>query len=105
MGLFCQSQNYLGKDTHRNKKQAVKTIHYDWSSLTHIDIRNKYIVTVRNNLESLQETFKKDSPNEEYEKFIVHVEVAAAAECIATKPRAKLRVLWGSLAVRKKQNN
>ena len=39
--------------------------------------------------------------NDKYEKFVnAHLEVAA--ECIPTKQRAKLRVLWETLVVRKK---
>ena len=33
---------------HRNKKQPVKASQYDWSSLADRDIRNQYIVTVKN---------------------------------------------------------
>ena len=61
---------------------------YDWPSLTNRDICNKYMVTVRNKFDSLQEISETYTPNDEYENFITaHVE--AAAECIPIKPKAK----------------
>ena len=39
--------------------------------------------------------------NDEYENFIASL-IEAAAECIPIKPRAKLRVPWELLVVRKK---
>ena len=38
----------------RNKKQTVKTSHYEWSSLTKRDISNKYIVTIKKKFDALQ---------------------------------------------------
>ena len=51
--------------------RGAVSVFYSPSQLgnTNRDISNKYILTVRNKFESLQETFKKDSPNEEYEKI------------------------------------
>ena len=41
------------------------------------------------------------TPNDEYDNFVnAHLEVAT--ECIPTKQRAKLRVLWETSVVRKK---
>ena len=42
------------------------------------------------------------TPNDEYENF-VNVHLEAAAECIPTKQRAKPKVSWETLAVRKKR--
>ena len=42
------------------------------------------------------------TPNDEYENF-VNANIEAAAECIPTKQRAKPRVPWETLAVRKKR--
>ena len=42
------------------------------------------------------------TPNDEYENFI-NSRLEAAAECILTKERAKPRVSWEKLAVRKKR--
>ena len=48
-----------------------------------------------------QEISKRHTPNDKCENFITsHLE--AAAECILTKARAKCRVLWESVAVRRK---
>ena len=38
----------------RNKTQRVKNSWYDWSSLANCDIRNKYMVTGRNNFDTLR---------------------------------------------------
>ena len=63
-------------------------------------IRDKYTLTLRNKLDALQGMSETPTPNDEYENFInVHLE--AAAECIPTKLRAKPRVPWETLAVRK----
>ena len=86
----------------RNKKQIVKTTYYNWSSLTNRDISNKYTVTVRNKFDALQEISETYTPNDKYKNFITAHPKAAAAECISTKPRAKCRVPWESLVVRKK---
>ena len=72
--------------------------------LNNSDISNHYTVTLRNNLDTLQETFEKHTTNDEFENFITtHIE--AAAECIPTKPKAKYRVSWKSIAVTEKRDN
>ena len=64
----------------------------------------KYTLTVRNKFKALQEKSETYTPNDEYENFInAHLEAAATAECIPTKQRAKHRVRWETLAVRKKR--
>ena len=42
--------------------------------------------------------------NDEYENFVT-TNVRTAAESIPTKPRAKCRILWGSIVVREKLDN
>ena len=79
----------------------VKASQYDWSSLTNHDIRNQYMVTVRNKLDTLKETSERHYPNDEYENFVTaHTE--EAAEYILTKPRTKCRIPWESIAIREK---
>ena len=56
------------------------------------------MVTARNKFNTLQEICERHSLN-----VTAHIE-AAAAECIPTKLRAKCRVPWESLVVRKNQN-
>ena len=86
----------------RNKKQTVKSTHYDWSSLTNSDIRNQYIVTMRNKFDTHQETSERHTQNEDYENFVTtHIE--AVIKSILIKPRAKCWVPWESIVVRKKQ--
>ena len=66
------------------------------------DIRDKYVLELRNRLKTLQEKTEKGTPNNEYENFVeAHLE--AASKCIPTKPRTKYRVPWETLAVREKR--
>ena len=81
-------------------RETVKTTCHDSSSLTNRDISNKYTVTVRNKFDTPLEIFEKHTPNEEYENLI-HAYIETAPECIITKPRAKQRVPWETVAVRK----
>ena len=79
---------------HRNKKQTGKVLQYGWCSLADSDISKQYPLTVRNKLDTLQETSETHIPNDKSEPFLTtHLE--AAAECIPTKSRAKCRVPWG----------
>ena len=48
----------------RNTTQTVKGLRYDWSSLAKSEIRNQYIVTIRNKFDYLQETFERREPND-----------------------------------------
>ena len=67
------------------------------------DMSNQYMVSVRSNFDHLQETTERHTPNDEYENFVsAHRE---AAEWLPTKPRAKCRVLWESIAVREKRDS
>ena len=75
---------------------------YDWALLNKRDIRDKYVVELRNIFETLQEKTEKRTPNDEYENF-VNAHLEAAAKCIPTKPKTKYRVPWGTLAVREKR--
>ena len=62
------------------------------------------MVTLRNKFNTLQGISETQTSNDEYENFVTaHMEVAA--ECILTKPRAKCKVPWESIIVRKKQDN
>ena len=88
----------------RNTTRTTTTVHYDRSLLNNRDIRDKYALTLRNKFDALQEKTETHTPNDEYENF-VNAHLQAAAECIPTKQRAKPRVLWETLAVRKKCSN
>ena len=51
------------------------------------------MLTVRNKFDALQEISETSTPNDEYENSVnAHLEMAA--ECIATKQRAKPRAPW-----------
>ena len=57
------------------------------------DIRDKYVLELRNRFETQQEKTEKGTPNDEYENF-VNAHLKAASKCIPTKPRTKYRVSW-----------
>ena len=86
----------------KNATRTATTKHYNWARLNNRDIRDKYVLELRNRFETLQEKTEKGTPNDEYENF-VNAHLEAAAKCIPTKPRTKYRVPWETLAVREKQ--
>ena len=88
----------------KNAKRTATTKHHDWALLNNRDIRDKYVVELRNRFETLQEKAEKGTPNDEYENF-VHAHLEAAAKCIPTKPWTKYRVPWETLAVREKRTH
>ena len=87
------------------RKDATRTAttkHYDWALLNNRDIKDKYLLELRNGFVTLQEKTEIGAPNDEYENFLnAHLEVAA--KCIPTEPRTKYRVPWETLAVREKR--
>ena len=66
------------------------------------DIRDKYVLDLRNRFETLKEKTEKSTPNDEYDNF-VNAHLEAAAKCIPTKLKTKYRVPWETLAVREKR--
>ncbi len=69
----------------KNATRTATTKHYDWALLNIRDIRDKYVLELRNRFKTLQEKTEKGTPNDEYENFVkAHLE--AAAKCIPTKP-------------------
>ena len=84
----------------RNTARTTTTGHYDWSLINNRDIRHKYALTRRNKFDALQEKTETPTSNDEYKDF-VNARLEAAAECIPTQQRAKPRVPWDTLAVRK----
>ena len=76
----------------KNATRTATTKHYDWVLLNNRDIRDKYVLELRNRFEILQEKTEKDTPNDEYENF-VNAHPKTAEKCIPTKPRTKHRVL------------
>ena len=78
------------------------TIHYDWALLNNKNIRDKYVIALRNKFDALQEKTKTHTPNDEYENF-VNTHLEAAAKYIPTKHRTKSRVPWETLVVREKR--
>ena len=88
----------------RNKTQTIKASQYDWSSFTNSDIRNQYMVTVRNKSDTLEETSERHTPNDKYENFL-SAQIEVAAKCILTTPRTKCRLYWEAIAIREKQDD
>ena len=86
----------------KNTTQTATTKHYDWALLNNRDIRDKYVLELRNRFETLKEKTEKGTPNDEYENF-VNANLEKAANCIPTKPKTKYRVPWETLAVREKR--
>ena len=86
----------------KNATRTATTKHYDWALLNNRDIRDKYVLELRNRFETLQEKTEKSTPNDEYENF-VNAHLEAAAKCIPTKLKTKYRVPWETLAVREKR--
>ena len=61
----------------KNAKRTATTKHYDWALLNNRDIRDKYVLELRNRFETLQEKTEKSTPNDEYENFVnAHLEAA-----------------------------
>ena len=86
----------------KNATRTATTKHYDWAPLNNRDIRDKYVLELRNSFETLQEKTEKGTPNDEYENFVdAHLE--AAAKYIPTKIKTKYRVPWETVAVREKR--
>ena len=74
----------------KNATRTTTTKHYDWALLNNWDIRDEYVLELRNRFETLQKT-EIGSPNDEYVNF-VNAHLEAAVKCIPTKPRTKFRV-------------
>ena len=85
----------------KNATWTATTKHYDWALLNNRDIRDKYVVELRNRFETLQEKIEKGAPNDVYENF-VNAHLEAAGKCIPTEPRTKYTVPWETVAVREK---
>ena len=86
----------------KNAKRTATTKHYDWALLNNKDVRDKYVLELRNRFEILQEKTEKSTLNDEYENF-VNAHLEAAAKYIPTKLKTKYRVPWETLAVREKR--
>ena len=67
----------------KNATRKATTEHYDWVLLNNRDIRDKYVLELRNIFETLQEKTEKGTLNDDNENFVdAHLE--AALKCIPT---------------------
>ena len=85
----------------RNATRTATTKQYDWALLNNRDIKDKYVLTLRNKFDALQEKTEKGTPNDEYENF-VNAHLEAAVKCIRKKLWTKSRVPWETLSIREK---
>ena len=85
----------------KNDTRTATTKQYTWALLNNRDIREKYVLELRNRFETLQEKEEKNTPNDEYDNF-VNAHLEAASKCIPTKPRTKYRAPWETEEVREK---
>ena len=86
----------------KNAIRTTNTIPHDWPLLNNKDIRDKYVIALRNKFDALQEKTETHTPNDEYENF-VNANLEAAVKYIPTKLRIKSWVPWETLVVREKR--
>ena len=67
----------------KNATRTTNTIHYDWALLNNKDIRDKYVIALRNKFNALQKT-ETHTLNDDYENF-VNAHIEAAVKYIPTK--------------------
>ena len=100
-GMSSDHRNVTAKirlSLRKNATRATTIKHCDWALLNK-DIRDKYVLALRNKSDALQEKTDIHNPNDEYEN-IVNAHLEAAAKYIPTKLRTKSRVPWETLVVR-----
>ena len=73
----------------KNVTRTTTTIHYEWALLDNKDIRDKYLISLRNKFDALQEETETRTPNDEYENF-VYAYQEAAMKYIPTKHKLNL---------------
>ena len=93
----------LRQSLRKNARRTATTKHYEWALLNNRDIRDKYVLKLRNRFGKTTKKTEKNTPNNEYESF-VNAHLEAAAKCIPTKLKTKYRVPWETLAVREKRS-
>ena len=81
-------------------RTITTTVHYDCSLHNNNDISDKYTVKLRNKFDAVQDISEISTVNDEYENFL-NVYSEEAVECIPTKQRAKPKVPWETLPVKK----
>ena len=75
---------------------TTTSIQYEWVLHNNKDIRDKFVIALRNKFDAPQKKTEKPTLNDEYENFInAHLETGA--KYIPTKPRTKSRVPWETL--------
>ena len=86
----------------KNATRTTTTVPYKWALLNNKDIRDQYVIALRNKFDALQEKTETRTPNDEYENF-VNAHLHAEVKYIPTKHRTKSSVPWETLAVREKR--
>ena len=54
----------------KNATRTTTTMHYDWALLNNRDIRDKYVIALRNKFDALEEKTETHTPNDKYEDFV-----------------------------------
>ena len=86
----------------KNATRTKNTLPYNWALLNNENVRDKYVIALRNKLDAVQEKRETRTPNEEYENSInAHLE--AAVKYILKIHRTKSRVPWETSAVWQKR--
>ena len=99
-GCVLRSPNSHGKNTTKPMKERHTNSDHQ-TFLKNRDIRDKYVLELRNRFETLQEKTEKGTPNDEYENFVN----AQQRNVFQQKTRTKSRVLGETLAVREKRTD
>ena len=100
--IVYRSPKHIRLSLRRNTVRTTTTVHYDWSLLNNRDIRDKYALTLRNKFDARHLKTEIHTLNDKYSNF-VNAYREVTAECIPNKQRAKSRVSWETVAVRKKR--
>ena len=72
-GVSSDHRNVTAKIILNLRKTATRittTIHYDWALINIKDIKNKYVVALKNKFDALQEMTETHTPNDNYENFV-----------------------------------
>ena len=88
----------------KNATRTTTNIHCDWALLNNKDIRDKYVITLRNKIDALQKKTETNTQIDEFENF-VNAHLEASAKYIPTKHRTKSSVPWETLAIREKRTD
>ena len=106
-GVFSDHRIVTAKmrlNLRKNATRTATTKHYDWALLNNRDIRDKYVLELRNRFETLQEKTEKWYPKWRIWEFRQRTP-RGGSEVYSNKPWTKYWIPWETLAVREKRAN